>query len=271
MDVLKVSGVVEHVPTSAMPGAMFSGFCSEQLPVAGVPKPTFTWDGDSLVSYGVVDGTNVGYIYVWGWFGTASPDFRDAIRYLTAVRGVDGLVLDFRFNVGGFLRGPLGGLAALFDHPSATFGMDERMRASDHFKMRQAYTPADFKVDFTGLFVRDKGSFNGPIAVLVGPGALSAGDFGTLWASFHPEVRLFGKTTAMAAGLPTQPALGTELFLHSEWSATVAETNTYLVGAPQHYLIHTDLPVDERVWLRPEDVSVGKDTVVEAALRWLSQ
>ena len=36
-------------------------------------------------------------------------------------------------------------------------------------------------------------------------------------------------------------------------------------------LIHTDLPVDERVWLRPADVAAGKDTVVDAALRWLRQ
>ena len=270
MDIRKVSGVVEHVPTSLMPGAMFSEFCSEQLPVTGVPKPTFTWNGDTLVSYGVVDGTNVGYIYVWGWFGTAPRDFRDAVRYLTTVRGVDALVLDFRFNIGGFLRGPFAGLAALFEHPSATIGMDERMRATDHFKMKQAVTPAEFKVDFTGLFIRDKGSFDGPIAVLTGPGALSAGDFSTIWAAFHPNARIFGKTTAMAAGLPTQPALGTELFLHPEWSATVAETNTYLVGAPHQYLIHTDLQVHDRVWLNPEDVANGRDTVVNAALTWLT-
>jgi hypothetical protein len=270
MDILKVSGIVEHVQTSLMPGPMFSDFCSDQLPVAGVPMPTFAWSGDTLVSYGVVDGTNVGYIYVWGWFGTASVDFRDAIRELANVRGVDALVIDFRFNVGGFLRAPLGGLAALFEHPTATVGMNERMRARDHFAMKTFATPAEFKADFTGLFVRDKGSFDGPIAVLTGPGALSAGDYSTIWASFHPNARLFGKTTAMAAGLPTQPALGTELILHPEWVATIAETNTYFVGAPKQYLIHTDLPVHERVWLTPQDAANGRDTVVNAALAWIA-
>ena len=63
------------------------------------------------------------------------------------------------------------------------------------------------------------GNLTFPIAVLTGPGALSAGDYSTIWASFHPNARLFGKTTAMAAGLPTQPALGTELILHPEWVA----------------------------------------------------
>jgi hypothetical protein len=143
------------------------------------------------------------------------------------------------------------------------------MRATDHFKMKQLYGPANFKADFNGLGIRDKGSFGGPIAILTGPGALSAGDYATIWASFHPTARIFGKTTAMATGLPTQPALGTELFLHPEWSATVAETNTYLVGAPNNYLIHTDLPVHERVWLTPGDVANGQDTVANAALAWL--
>jgi hypothetical protein len=50
----------------------------------------------------------------------------------------------------------------------------------------------------------------------------------------------------------------------------VTETNSFKVGSPGNYLIHREFPVDERVWLRPEDVAVGKDTVVEAALSWLA-
>jgi hypothetical protein len=45
----------------------------------------------------------------------------------------------------------------------------------------------------------------------------------------------------------------------------VAETNNYAVGAPKDYLTHAEFPVDERVWLRPDDVAAGQDTVVEAA------
>jgi hypothetical protein len=272
MDVYKhATGTVEQVPTGLMPGPLSSSFCSEQLAVAGVPKPVFSWAGDQLVSWGVIDGTRIGYIYVWGWFGTAPEDFGAAVRDLTQSRQVDGLILDFRFNVGGFLHGPFTGLAALFEHPSVTIGMDERARPDDHTKMKSMAPPKEFKVDFDRSGKRDKTSFGGPIAVLVGPGALSAGDFGTIWAAFHPNVRLFGKSTAMAAGLPTQPALGTQLDLHPAWSATIAETNTYRVGAPHDYLIHTDLAVHRRVWLRPADVAAGRDSVVEAARQWLEQ
>jgi C-terminal processing protease CtpA/Prc len=236
-----------------------------------VPKPTFSWAGNTLVRWGVIDGTRIGYVYVWGWFGSAPEDFAAAVTELTQTQRVDALILDFRFNIGGFVRGPLSGLAALFDHPSATFGMDERLDPGDHLKMRSLRTPSEFRVDFDRAGRRDKVSFNGPIAVLVGPGALSAGDFAAIWAGFHPNVRLFGKSTAMAAGLPTQASLGTELNLHPQWSATIAEANTYLVGAPQDYLIHTDLAVDQRVWFRPEDVAIGKDSVVEAARQWIGQ
>jgi hypothetical protein len=272
MDIHKhATGTIERIPTDRMPGALTSAFCSEQLAVAGVPKPTFSWAGNALVSSGVVEGTRIGYIYVWGWFGTAPKDFAVAVRDLTQTRDVDALILDFRFNVGGFLRGPEEGLAALFDHPEKTIGMDERMRADDHLKMQRFANPSDFKMDSRRAGERDKASFDGPIAILVGPGALSAGDYGTIWARFHPNARLFGKSTAMATGLPTQPALGTRLDLHPQWSATIAETNTYFVGSPHDYLIHTDLDVDRRVWHRPADVAAGKDSVVEAARRWIGQ
>lgn len=268
MDVFKhASGTVAHVPTSLMPGVIFSDFCSEQMAIPGIGKPRFF---SEVVRSGVVAGTRIGYIYVWGWFDPATAQFAEAVHQLTQVQQVDALILDFRFNVGGFLRGPFTGLAALFEHPSATLGMDARMRPDDHLKMLSIFPPSQFKVDFNRAGLRDPVSYNGPIAVLVGPGALSAGDYGAVWASFHPRARLFGKSTAMAMGLPTQPALGTELDLHPEWAATIAETNTYRVGAPHDYLIHTDLAVDERVWLRPDDVAAGRDTVVEAAMRWLN-
>ena len=46
-------------------------------------------------------------------------------------------------------------------------------------------------------------------------------------------------------------------------------TDAYSVGTPKDYLIHTEFPVDELVWLRPDDVAAGRDTVVNAALTGL--
>jgi hypothetical protein len=272
MDIKKAAtGHVVHVPTTLMPGALFWGFCSEQMDIPGVPKPRFF--SDIFVTAGIVAGTHIGYIYSWSWEGTATDDFAAAVYQLTQVEQVEGLIIDFRFNEGGSLRGPFRGLGALAQHPTPTIGMDTRRNPHDHFRMKSLFTPSEFKLDFedgTGESGRIKSSYAGPIAVLVGPGAVSAGDLGALWATFLPRVRTFGKSTAMAVGMPTQPDLGTTLDLGPDWiRERVAETNSYRVGAPKEFLIHTEFPVDEPVWLTPADVAVGQDTVVNAALAWL--
>jgi hypothetical protein len=275
MDVLKFdTGQVVHVPTSAMPGAIFWGFCSEQMDLAGVAKPTRVYVGKDMVSAGILPGTRIGYIYAWSWFGTAADEFAQAVHELTQVQHVDALIIDLRFNAGGFLVAPFAGLAGLARHPVPTIAMDQRRNATDHLAMKNYDPPASFKLDFVnsgGQHSRVKAAFDGPVALLVGPGALSAGDFAALWATSLPWVRTFGKSTAMALGLPTQEALGTSLDLGPDWIfETVAETNSHRVGAPKDFLIHTEFPVDELVWLRPADVAAGRDTVVEAALAWLT-
>jgi peptidase S41-like protein/tricorn protease-like protein len=271
MDIAKSSGQIVHVPTSLMPGALWYGFCSEQMSVPGVAKPVGTWESDT-VSSGIIQGTDIGYIYVFAWGPNSESDFVDALVDLTQVRQVSGLIVDFRFNAGGFLYAPLRGIGVLFPHPVPSTGIDERMNLTDHFKMKKFSPPSEFNLDFEGgTSDRIKISFDGPIALLVGPGAASTGDMSSLWMTFHPRVRTFGKTTASTFNLPTQPALGTELNLGPDWWARIAEANFYRVGTPHNYLTHSEFPIDEHVWLTPGDVAVGKDTVVEAATRWINQ
>ena len=272
MDIAKAgTGQILHVPTNLMPGAVFWGFCSEQIDIPGIPKPSFF--SNDFVSAGLLPGTRIGYIYSWGWEGNAADDFAQAVHQLTQVDRVEALIIDFRFNVGGFLGAPFRGLSALSDHPTPTIGMDARRSPNDHLRMKSIFTPSEFKLDFdseSGASHRVKSSYAGPIAVLVGPGAMSAGDLSALWATYLPRVRTFGKSTSMAVGLPTQRFLGTALDLGPEWmEARVAETNSYRVGAPKEFLIHTEFPVDELVWLTSADVAAGRDTVVNAALAWL--
>ena len=274
MDIAKHgSGNVVHVPTSLMPDPVFYGFCSEEMTIPGVPKPHYF--AEDFVSSGIVDGTRVGYVYAWSWHGNARDDFAAAIHELIQAERVEGLIIDLRFNEGGFARAPLNGLGELFSNPMATIGMDGRRPGGGHLDMKRVVPPSAFLVDFAygpgDSKVRVNDSYSGPVAVLVGPGAVSAGDIAALLADFLPRVRTFGKSTSMAVGLPTQPALGTEIDLGQDWFARVAETNTYAVGAPKDYLTHAEFPVDESVWLHPNDVAVGEDTVVKAALRWLAQ
>ena len=270
MDVRKKSGDIVHVPTSLMPGPVFHGYCSEQMNIAGVPKPApFT----GSVSWGVVDQTRIGYIYVWNWHDPLGVAFEQAVLDLTQKQQVDGLIIDFRFNTGGFLDAPRRGIGALLDHPTATIAFDIRRDPADHFRMRLLDRPSLYLLDFDpDSRRRVREAFDKPIALLVGPGALSAGDFSSLWTTEYSRLRVFGKPTSAAFNLPTQPYLGTgtEIPLHPQWFARVAEANAFEVGSPHHYLTHQEFPVDERVWLTPQDVAAGRDTVVEAALRWLT-
>ena len=52
-----------------------------------------------------------------------------------------------------------------------------------------------------------------------------------------------------------------------EWDE--ATGSGYMVDG-HRYLAHTSAPVDEQVWLTQADVIAGRDTVVEAAIAWIS-
>jgi len=261
IDVLRMStAVVEHLPTRLLDRAPLSPFCSEQLDVPGIPKPNlFT---RNFVTWGLFPGTRIGYIFGWGWTGTAGVAFEQAVRDLTQLQQTDGLIIDFRFNVGGnmFLSNP--GLALLFEHPVPTIGFAVRAQPDDHLKMLMS-TPPFIYVIPSSLFANQVLPYEKPIAVLTGPGALSSGDQVALRMTFHPRVRTFGKSTATAFNAPRA------VNLSSQWSARIAVADAFRIDSPHDYLTHDDFIVDDVVWLQPQDVASARDTVVEAALRWI--
>jgi hypothetical protein len=266
IDILKHdSGTVEHLSTAPLNTSppLASGLCSEQLPVPGVPKPAALTD---LVSWGVVAGTRIGYVYVTAWTGDAGDRFEQAIRDLTQERETDGLIIDFRFNRGGNMFLSDAGLGMLFDRPMPTIGFAERADPLDHFKMRLVQppsVPSTYVIDMVDRNY-DPRSYDRPIAVLTGPGAVSSGDQVALRMTYHPRARIFGKTTASAFNAPCP------LDLEPGWTVRYACGDAFRVDAPHDYLTHDELPVDERVWLRPDDVAQGKDTVVDAAVHWIT-
>ena len=81
--------------------------------------------------------------------------------------------------------------------------------------------------------------------------------------TYHPRSRSFGKGTAAAFNAPIRPTY------HANWYVAIATADAYRIDAPGDYLTHDEVAVDEPVWLTAEDVAVGRDTVVEAALKWI--
>jgi Peptidase family S41/Tricorn protease C1 domain len=256
------SGTVEHLSTAPLNTTpqLRSRFCTEQLAVPGVPKPAVASD---VVTWGVIDGTRIGYIYVSAWQGDAGPLFTEAVEEVTQERETDGLIIDFRFNPGGNMFLSDAGLGMLFDRPIATIAFAERADPTDHFKMRMAAPPYIYVIDmYDNAF--DPRAYDKPIAVLTGPGAGSSGDQVALRMTYHPRARTFGKTTNTAFNAPCSLDVG-----DPAWSIRYACADAYRVDDPHDYLTHDEFVVDEPVWLRPDDVAQGKDTVVDAALRWI--
>lgn len=235
--------------------------CTEQLPVPGVPMPDYLGANDR-VSWGLIDGTRIGYIYVRAWTGNAGIEFHDAIDSLMTEYETTGLIIDFRTNYGGNMFLAYDALALLFNEEVWTIGFAERCDINNHLAM----CPSPSAPPSVYVIHGDPQTFyDHPIAVLVGPGAVSAGDQVANLLKFHSRARFFGKTTATAFNAPVIHNVG-----YPDWSARYARYDAYLVSDPSNYLTHDEFPVDEPVWLTPDDVAQGRDSVVEAAVAWIN-
>jgi hypothetical protein len=100
IDIVKYStGDTVHLPTSLLFGQSMFVFATDQIDVPGVPMPdTGT---ANMVSYGVVGGTRIGYIYGWRWTPGSDTEFYNAVSALVSDTTLKGMIIDFRFNQGG--------------------------------------------------------------------------------------------------------------------------------------------------------------------------
>ena len=258
IDIVKYStGDTLHLPTSLLTGEDEYFFGSEQLDIPGVTKPDFF--GGELNTYGIVDGTNIGYIYCFGWFWDAEAEFLEAVETLMNDYETDGLIIDFRTNYGGNMFLSNMGLDLLFSGTMLSVDYSFRCDTSDHLPL----CPADDFLFYA--FGQGPDGYDRPIALLTGPGAISSGDQVALRIKLHPQTRVFGKSTATAFNSPTYIDFGIP-----GWSGRYALVNYFLLNNPGDYLTHKEFEVDEEVWHTPEAVAIGEDAVVNAAIDWIN-
>jgi len=263
---------------------------TEQLGVDGVPYPDF--ENGHLFSWGIIEGTRIGYIYGWGWYWDAEQEFYDAVHQLMYEYDTEGLIIDFRFNMGGNMSLSDRALELLFDQTVRTIDFVERCDDADHLVLCAIGSSTSYLISGSSSSFYDK-----PIAVLTGPGAVGARDQVALRLKFHPNARFFGMSTNTAFNSPASSELG------EQWDARFALAEAFLLtvsgeslpfdyqfsihneegripelddGPPARgtiiedgFLTHDPFPVDHPVWLTPDDVAVGRDTVVEAAVQWI--
>jgi hypothetical protein len=248
---------VLHYPTSLLSSIQPPyPFTTEQLPVPGVPFPDLK--NNKRVSWGVISGTSIGYIYALMWNSTASS-FTQAVDELMHKNNVQGMIIDFRTN-GGSGEYAVGGFNHLFNFdPTPNYSFAIRTPGNDHFTFSLAPT------DMQPLTPTPE-IFDHPIAVLTGPQCRSAGDFFAHKMRFHPMVRFFGLPTngAFAArSVAGEAYSGPYVYNSNNGSAFTTYFN-------EGVLIHKPFPVDEQVWLTRDGVAKGEDDVVKKAMEWIN-
>lgn len=266
------------LPTSLMVGWYGrQTFCRDGLPVAGVPRMTWSsfYTQRNEAIWGKITGTNIGYIYAHRCTDSLGKQFYNAVKELTQDNPSDALILDLRRNDGGGIFAFSPGWSQLYNQPVRWLSVAFRDTAKlyDRSAMiripeaepsyEQSLTSAPERF-FTWYRYQPK-LYDKPIAVLAGPSSVSAGDLFVHAMRYHPRVRIFGK--------PSNGAFGSRL----PWrisrdsvniSFTMPNVNFYDVRTG-NWLGGRNYPIDDEVWLSQKNVIAGNDDVVEAAMRWI--
>ncbi len=217
--------------------------------------------GGQHLSWGIVENTSIGYVYVYSWVEGVRPLFASALSYLISVSKVTGLILDFRYNLGGG-NSANNGLDLLFNEDPGgptRWQTATRDNPGNHFSF--SLSPPTFS------FTPRPDYYDRPIAVLTGPAAWSYGDLSSFMMRLHPMVRFFGLPTNGAFVAPfslseTGPGWGTYYYARAGGQMRSLVAN-------EGFLMHKGFPVDEQVWLTRDGVAQGEDDVVKRALEWI--
>jgi hypothetical protein len=226
---------------------------NEQLDIPGLLFPDY-FNGQ-IVSYGIMPGTNIGYIYLFEEWpqDVADQQFFEAVD---ALKNTEGLIIDMRLNFGGY---------ALFDE--AFDILFNEFHLTTDFAVRTGPSTLTLRpVGNRELFRIDANKsslYDHPIAILLGPTCVSMGDITAHRFRYHPTVRFFGK--------PPGASLGDNTFIDSygSWFLRYSFADQYHFNTPGQYLNRLEFPIDYPVWHTPQDVANGIDAVVKEAQDWI--
>lgn len=242
---------------SSLPSDEVYPFSNEQLDIPNIPFPTHDGHKGSTVSYGILQNSNIGFIYlVAEKLNQSDYELQAAMNYL---KETDGLIIDLRNNSGGSIHVTFNkAFNLLFNENINTFSSVSRC------------SPTSWELCFNGLINKfnitadDKYFYQKPIAVLVGPGCGSMGDIIVNRLLYHPNVRLFGKPTM---GSPSFSRVVNEF---DGWTIKYATSDMRSIKDPEFLLCQKEIPIDYPVWFNTTDVAKGYDTVLEEARKYIS-
>ena len=229
-------------------------FNNEQISIPNIPFPNILVDQN--VTYGILENTNIGYIYLakeWPE-ATADAQFYAAVNSL---KNTDALIIDMRMNFGGWAFFE-NAFEILFNEPTLTIEDSYRCNITT-FNLCPLGNATVFQIN-----AKLPNIFDRPIAVLLGPTCMSMGDVTAQRLRYHPMVRFFGTSS--------DGTLGDNLSIANfpGWLFRYSISDMFHSNNPGVYLNRREFPIDFPVWHNRDDVAIGKDAVVENALDWIN-
>ncbi len=261
IDVKKyATGQIEHLPLDSMVNLIAPNYIinNEQMPIPGVPMPLGFFENHGAVTYGIIDGTNIGYIYVYHHvYQGVSTEFDAAVQ---ALMQTEGLIIDIRVDWGGS-EGLNTGISRLLNYQTSTLDFRERCNPNDLFSI----CPTDQNW-FSGEIDADIGTYyDRPVAVLLGPNCGSMGDISSWQFSYIPNAKMFGRSPAAMFSAVPDPQPSRPGYALQCPNLTLVDHYT-----PNVPLWGQEYPSLEEVWLTPDGVANGEDDVVNRALEWMN-
>jgi hypothetical protein len=253
VDVMKYStGETLHFPTSKLDVVGWDAlFATDQIPVKGAPMTS-----PGFYSTGTVEGTNVGYIYLHSFNSTVISGLEPLINMMMA-SSKDGLIIDLRFNLGGYIPTGLGRLFN-FD-PFTMYSIANRSSTTNRL---------GFDIASNGISLALRPDiYDRPIAVLTGSMCYSAGDYAAFILRAHPMARSFGRKTLTAY---VNGSYLSGYYSSNQFYFQISKGGVFSNFAGEGYMMHKGFEVDESVWFAKDDAAKGDDTVVKKALEWIA-
>jgi hypothetical protein len=233
---------------------------NEQMAIPNIPFPKFNFGepvvSDTVVTYGILENTNIGYIFLIRELPTSNAD-EQFYHAVNALKNTDALIIDMRYNYGG---------RAFFDEAFEIL-FNEFHKTVDH-AVRCNPTTFDLcpNLDWVDLQIDGKKPdyYDRPIAVLLGPTCVSMGDITAQRLRYHPMVKFFGASSAASLGFAT--------FIENipDWLLGYSGADMFHVSSPGVYLSRREFPIDYPVWFNKDDVAKGIDPIVEKSLEWIN-
>jgi hypothetical protein len=263
LNIEKCDGTKINYPTTIMTSAYTpNNFCTEQIDIPGIKKMTYTdyFTNNKMVTWGVISGTGIGYVALYDCGDISGDSLLNPIKKLVEDSLVDGLIIDIRTNFGGSLLTYRDAFHYLNNGDFPWMGWAHRATTTDRYTMDPFTTPSTAY----GTTDTHPNYFDKKIALLVGPGAVSAGDVMQILYTHHPKLKIIGKHTAGAFG-----AIQSIPMPYTNFNASRQNGDFYRAEDYNFYLSHHNFPIDSFVWFDRASVCNNKDNILNTAISWI--